>query len=185
MSLRTAPAAAAPVIAAFYVAVILAPSHRLTLLITGTLGLIACWIIAERLGPDTRAGGEMIPIFLASVGMIVMPGALQPPISGRTAVAMGLGILAIEATWAAHRFPVFPAMKPQGLLTRTGTGIISGLAMAFLVALLATVALGFAFLFGGISLAEIRIAAPRIYGGYFLGGAAAGLLVGLLRPITR
>ncbi len=46
----------------------------------------------------------MIPIFLASVLVIVMPVAAQAPIPGRTAIAMGLGFLAIEATWAAHRF---------------------------------------------------------------------------------
>ncbi len=60
--------------------------------------------------------------------------------------------------------------------------IVFGLAMALAVSLVATVPIAFALLFGGAGSAEIRAVAPRIYGGYFLGGAAAALLVGLLGP---
>jgi hypothetical protein len=186
VNLRTAPSAAIPVIVAFYVAVMLAPSHRLTLLVSGTVGIAACWIIAGRRGVDPGAGQEMIGIFLAACIAIAMPVAFQAPIPVRTMAAEALGILAIEATWAARCFPVFPPARPQSALRRARTGVLFGVLMAIGVSLIATVPLAAALLLAGAAeRAEVRAVAPLIYAAYLVGGVGAGLVVGLLRPLSR
>jgi hypothetical protein len=185
VSLRTAPMAAVPVIAAFYLAVVLAPTHHSTLLTTGTGAIIACWIIAGRCGVDAGAGREMIGVFLACAGAIAMPVAAQAPIPVRTMVAIGVGILATEAVWAARRFPVFPPTQRQGPLTRARLGILFGVLMAILVSFIATIPLAIAFFSSAADRAQVRTLVPSIYGAYLLGGASAGLVVGLLRPLSR
>ena len=60
MDSRTEPTAAIPVVALFYLALILGPSHHLTLLVTGTIAITACWLIAGRCGVDAAAGRQML-----------------------------------------------------------------------------------------------------------------------------
>jgi hypothetical protein len=106
--LRTAPAAAVPLVAAFYLAVLLAPSHHLTLLITGTIAILGCWFLAGRWGVDANATGglEMLPVFVGVFLLIGMPMAMQVPVPKPTMVAVGLGTTAEDvdrAVAAAER----------------------------------------------------------------------------------
>jgi len=106
----------------------------------------------------------MLGVFLAAFGVIAMPVAAQAPIPVGTMVVIGLGILAIEATWAARRFPVFPPMQPQHPLFRARAGVVFGILMAILVALIATIPMTIAYFSSADSRAEVRALAPSIYG---------------------
>lgn len=182
--LQTRPVAAVPFIVAFAAAIVVAPSHQATIAAFGAVGLAVAWVATSRWGVDPTAGQEMIGVLLASVGIIAMPVAFQAPIPSLTWPAIGLGILAIEAVWAAKRYPILRQPPPERLVARVGTGAGLGLAGAFVLALIAAVPLGLGYLAPG-SRAEVGRIAPFVFGGYALGGVVAGALVGALRPFSR
>jgi hypothetical protein len=186
--LATAPVAAIPVVAAFYLSVLTAPSHHLTLLLTGTVGIVIAWLLAGRRGVDTAAGREMLLVFVLAMSVTVFPMAAQAPMPVHTMVATGLCIVAIEASWAVRRYPVLPPRRHYGVPGVALAGIVGlafGILFALGLALFATLVMGVAFVFSAAIRAEILALAPSIYAGYLFGGAAAGLVVGLLWPLGR
>lgn len=182
--MQARPIWALPFVIGFGTAVVLAPSHQLTLTAAGLVGISAAWALAHRSGVDPTGGWEMMAVFPGSLFLMALPIAFQTPVPRQTWPAVGLGILAIETVWASHRYPILRLQRVAPIGQRVATGAMKGLMVAAGIAILASIPIGIGLLSPASRSETLRVA-PLVYAGYAVGGLAAGGLIGALRPLTR
>ena len=151
------------------------------MLLTSTAGFIAAALLGRHLGPTSDAGKEPLLLLLAAYVVVLMPASLSPPIRDLQWAALGVGLLAVEAFWALHRYPII-SVRHTRFVPRLASAVGIGLLTAIGLSILATLIIAVATASGNQHGLPVL---PVIIGGYVAGGVLAGALVAALQPLGR